>query len=93
MARDNKHTEKNPQNAPHNNETLHKVHENVDKAADYIADKGEDFINKTSEMTEKVQECIHEYCDSLTNYIKKSPMTSIVIAGAVGALIAKMMKK
>ncbi|MGL5742157.1 MAG: DUF883 family protein [Legionella sp.] len=49
----------------------------------------EDGVTKTNEMEENVK----EYSDRLLRKVQENPLTSILIAGGVGFLLSKILKK
>jgi len=66
-----------------------------DKAHDIsydLADKSEEYLASGAEVTEQIQDKIHESFDGILGYVKKHPMHAALGAAGIGFLLAKLLK-
>lgn len=66
-------------------------------AANVLLNEGKKFTNELYEQSlnkfNDVEKEMHEYSDQLLTKVKKNPLASVLIAGGVGFLLAKLFHK
>ena len=77
--------------------SLHSAKEHIEETASQILEEGK---KRASELYEEgikkvtqVETNIEESADNLVQKIKANPLASVLIAGGIGYLLAKIMKK
>ncbi|MFT4059455.1 MAG: DUF883 C-terminal domain-containing protein [Legionella sp.] len=59
----------------------------------HITNTAEDLINEGLKKAHQTEESIKECSDQLLRKVQENPLTSVLIAGAVGFLLAKILRK
>ncbi len=71
--------------------------EHIEAAASQLLKEGKKKVNNLYEegihKANDVEESIKEYSDNLLKKIQENPLTSVLIAGGIGFLLSKLMKK
>lgn len=84
---------KNPsENLPHQSPKAH-----LEEAASELFKEGKKRVNEVYEeglnKACEIEENIKAYSDQLVRKIQQNPVTSVLIAGGIGYLLSKIMKK
>ncbi|KTC90610.1 hypothetical protein OQJ18_00810 [Fluoribacter dumoffii] len=75
----------------------HTPKEHLEAAASQFMSEGKKRVNQLYEegvsKANEVEENVKEYSDQLLRKIQKNPLASVLIAGGLGFLLSKLMKK
>ncbi len=74
-------------------ETYYETQEKVDSLADQVKDTANDLYEGSKEKLTSLEACIEEYTDEMIQKVKEKPITSLLIAGGIGFIISKLLKK
>ena len=66
--------------------------EKAGAAYEQVKESVSDLLDESKKKISEVQGSLHEYSDELTAFVRTKPLTSILIAGGVGFIIAKLFK-
>jgi ElaB/YqjD/DUF883 family membrane-anchored ribosome-binding protein len=58
-----------------------------------VCDVAEDLVQEGLKKTRQTEESIRECSDQLLRKVQENPLASILIAGGVGFLLAKILRK
>lgn len=58
-----------------------------------IKDKAEGFYNESMKTVCEARDHVKEYSEDLLNQVKDKPLTSLLIAGGIGFILAALLKK
>lgn len=71
--------------------------EHLEAAATQLLNEGKkrvhDFYEEGVHKATDVEESVKEYSDNLLKKIQDNPLTSVLIAGGIGFLLSRIMKK
>lgn len=74
-------------------DTLRTAGHKVDEYSKMAADKSDEWIQDGQETIEHFQQEVERYSDGAIQYIKKYPLKSALLAGAVGLILGKLFSK
>lgn len=70
---------------------------NAQEAGETLSEQVKDSVSELYEEGKKklnnMEECAEDYANEVIQKIKENPLTSILIAGGLGYLISKLLKK
>lgn len=74
-------------------EAYNETKETVDSFADQVKDTVSDLYENSKDKLTSLEGCIEEYAGEVIQKVKQKPLTSLLIAGGIGFIISKLLKK
>lgn len=74
-------------------EVYHDTKEHVEELADHIKHSASDLYQSGKEQFTKLEGCLQDCSQEFIKSVKDKPVTSLLIAGGVGFIVAMLLKK
>lgn len=74
-------------------DVYHDVKEKVESTTEQIKEKASDFYEESKEQIHSIEGSMEEYSEQFVNKVRKYPLTSLLIAGGIGFVLSKILKK
>ena len=73
-------------------ETIREIGHRLDAFSKTAASRSDEMIHRGNSMASHAQNELGRYTDTVVNYVQGNPVKSILIAGGIGLLLAKLLK-
>lgn len=74
-------------------EVYQDVKDKVESTSEQLKEKASDIYKDNKEYLNSLEQSMEEYSEQLTSKIKEYPLTSLAIAGGIGFLLSKLLRK
>jgi ElaB/YqjD/DUF883 family membrane-anchored ribosome-binding protein len=74
-------------------ELKNKYHEKEESVTEQVRDTVSDLYEQGKEQLSNLEGCVEEYTDEFLKKVKENPLTSILIAGGIGFIVSRFLKK
>ncbi len=75
------------------NEFSANAQEKAESITEQVKDSMSDMYEESKKQFNNMEEYVEEYADELLQKVKENPLTSLLIAGGIGFLISRLLKK
>ncbi|WP_454783545.1 DUF883 family protein [Legionella sp. WA2022007384] len=75
------------------NEYSANAQDKAESMTEQVKDSMSDMYQESKKQFNNMEECVEEYADELLQKVKENPLTSLLIAGGIGFIISRLLKK
>ena len=74
-------------------DAYHTTKETAELYTDKLKDKVSDLYDEGKQKFNTLEDCVEDYSDELVKKVKDNPITSLLIAGGIGFILSKFLRK